>query len=157
VGVVAIAAFNQPFIYPVMKRHVELGFLLEMACIAKLGLCLYQQELRFFGVVRRMAGNATHIIPGVLRVDDIHVLVAAGMARQAARINFFSGVVLENENLCLISTARNVICSRTVASFATLVGWTALGIERRLPMRSFLPIIVDILVAGLAGVGADII
>ena len=31
VGIVAIAALNQAFIHPMMKRHVELGFLLEMA------------------------------------------------------------------------------------------------------------------------------
>ena len=31
VHVMAIAALHQPFIHPMMERHVELGFLLEMA------------------------------------------------------------------------------------------------------------------------------
>lgn len=50
--VVAIAALDEPFVYSMVERHIELGFLLEMACVAKLGLCLYQQELRFFRVMR---------------------------------------------------------------------------------------------------------
>jgi len=50
--VVAIAALDQPFVYPMMKWHVELRFLLEMAPVAKLGLGLYQQEIRVFTVVR---------------------------------------------------------------------------------------------------------
>ena len=35
-----------------MERHVELRFLLEMACVAKLGLGLDEQKLRFLRVVR---------------------------------------------------------------------------------------------------------
>jgi hypothetical protein len=45
VHVVAIAALHQPFIHPVMERHVELRFLLKMAGKAKLGLGLDQQKL----------------------------------------------------------------------------------------------------------------
>ena len=41
-------ALDQPFVHPMMERHVELGFLLEMARVAKLGLRLNQQKLRSF-------------------------------------------------------------------------------------------------------------
>lgn len=62
VHVVAIAALDQPFIHPMMKRHIELGFLLQMAGVAQLGLGLYEQKIRIFAVVRRMASNATNVI-----------------------------------------------------------------------------------------------
>ncbi len=42
VGIMAIRALDQPFVHAMMKRHVELGFLLEMASVAKLGLSLNQ-------------------------------------------------------------------------------------------------------------------
>ena len=90
VYIVAIAALDQPFVDAMMKGHVELRFLLEMAAIAKFGLRLHKQEIRFFAVVRRMAGNATDAIFRMLGVDGVHVLRAAGVATQAARVNFFS-------------------------------------------------------------------
>jgi hypothetical protein len=40
VHIVAIAALDQPFVHPMMERHVELGFLLEVAAVAQLGLRL---------------------------------------------------------------------------------------------------------------------
>ena len=89
VHVVAIAALDQPFVHAMMERHIELGFLLEMASIAKFGLGLNKHKIRFFAVMRRMAGDATDVIFRMLRVDCIHVLRAAGVAGQAARIDFF--------------------------------------------------------------------
>jgi hypothetical protein len=38
VRIVAIAALDQAFIHAVMKRHIELRFLLEMAAVAKFWL-----------------------------------------------------------------------------------------------------------------------
>ena len=80
VHVVAIAALDQPFVHAMMEWHVELGFLLEMAPIAKLGLGLSKHEIRFFAMVRRMAGDATDAVLGMLRVDSVHVLRATGVA-----------------------------------------------------------------------------
>ena len=45
VHVVAIAALDQAFIHAMMERHIELGFLLEMASVAKFRLRLDQQEI----------------------------------------------------------------------------------------------------------------
>ena len=84
----AIAALDQPLVHPMMERHVELRFLLEMACVAKLRLRLNEQELRFLRVVRRMAGDATDAILRMLRIDGIHVLRTAGVAGQALLIDF---------------------------------------------------------------------
>jgi hypothetical protein len=42
VDVVAIAALDQALVYPMMEWHIELGFLLKMARVAKLWLRLNQ-------------------------------------------------------------------------------------------------------------------
>src|SRR5271168_1212107 len=62
VHVVAIAALDQALVDAMMKGHVELSFLLQMAPIAKLGLGLYEQKLRCCGVMRRMARDATDAV-----------------------------------------------------------------------------------------------
>ena len=134
-----------------MKWHFELGLLLQMAGVTKLGLRLGQQE--FFGlrVVRRMAGDATDIVLGVYRVNGIHMLRATRVATQTAGVDFFRGSILEYEYLGLVAAARHVVGSRTVATFATLMGRSAFRIQRRLPVRRLLPAIVDFLMTGLAG------
>lgn len=105
VHVVAVAALDQPFVHAMMEWHVKLGFLLKMAGIAQLGLGLYQQELGFGRMMRRMAGDAADVILGMLRVDGIHMLRAAGMADKAAIVDLFCRVILKNENLGLVTTA----------------------------------------------------
>jgi len=119
--VVAVAALDQPFVHSMMEGHVELGFLLEMAGVAKLGLGLYEQELRFVSVVRRMAGDATDVTLGMLRVDCIDVLRAAGMTGEAAFVDFLGGVIFKDENLANVPTTLDVSGTGTVASLASLV------------------------------------
>jgi hypothetical protein len=75
-----IGALNQSFVNPVVERHVELGFLLEMTGVAKLGLGLYEQKVRIFAVMRRMAGDATDVVLRMHGIDCIHVLSAIRMA-----------------------------------------------------------------------------
>jgi hypothetical protein len=62
VDIVAIGALNKAFVDAMMKGHGELGFLLKVAGEAKLGLRLGKQVLGCFGVMRRVAGNAAHVI-----------------------------------------------------------------------------------------------
>ena len=42
--IVAIAALHKPFVHAMMEGHLELRLLLQVAGVAKLGLCLDQQE-----------------------------------------------------------------------------------------------------------------
>jgi hypothetical protein len=55
-----------------------------------------------------MAGDATDIVLGMDRVDGVHVLSAAGMAGEAALVDLFARVILENENLSDVSAALDV-------------------------------------------------
>jgi hypothetical protein len=52
VRIVTVAALDQALIHAVVKWHIELCFLLEMARVTKLGLRLYEQELRLLRVMR---------------------------------------------------------------------------------------------------------
>ena len=155
--VVAIGALDQAFIHAVVKRHLELGFLLQVARVAELRLRFGQKKLFCFRMVWRMAGNATDVILRVYRVDGVHVLRAPGVARHAARIDFLGRSVLEGEDFGYVPAARYVVGTGAVATFATLVRRTAFGIESSLPVRRFFPAIVDFLVAGLAGLRTHIL
>jgi hypothetical protein len=75
-----------------------------------------------------MAGDATDTTFGVLRINRIHMLRVARMTSQAPGIDFFRGMLFENENLGLIAAAGNVRRPGTVAPFASLAGWTAFRI-----------------------------
>ena len=96
-NVVAIAALDQSFIHAMMERHVELGFLLEMARVAELRLHFPQKEFFCLRMMRGMAGDAAHIIFRVLGINRIHVLGTAGVASQAASVNFLCGCLPEEE------------------------------------------------------------
>jgi hypothetical protein len=72
------------------------------------------------------------------------------VAAQAARVNLFRGMLLEDKNLRFVSAARDVCCARSVAPFASLMRRSASGIERGLPMSGLLPAAKDVGMAGLA-------
>jgi len=89
VHVVAIAALNQPFVHSMVKGHRKFGPLRQMAGVAKLRLRFDQKEFLRRCVVRRMTGSAAHSVLRVHRIQRVHVLGAAGVAGQAAVVNFF--------------------------------------------------------------------
>ena len=91
VDVVAIAALDQPLIHAMMEGHFELGLLLEMASVAELGLRLFEQKLAGLRVVRRVARGAADVVLGVLGVDGVHVLWAAGVTGEAASVDILGG------------------------------------------------------------------
>ena len=138
-----------------MERHIELGFLLEMAPVAKFGLGLYEQEIRILTVVRRMTGNATDVILRMHGVDCIHVLRAAGVAGQALGVDFFGGCFFKKEELGGVGWISNVAGSRTVTILAAVLRDPAF-LVRLLPVRAFLPAVVNLRVAGLAGFRAGV-
>jgi hypothetical protein len=68
-----------------------------------------------------MAGDAADAAFRVQRVDGVHVLRVRCMASQAAVINLFGRVILEDEDLRDVATASDVSSSRTMAAFASLL------------------------------------
>ena len=87
----------------------------------------------------------------------LHVLDRRGMAGQAAVVNFLGGMVGENEYLRFVAAAGNVGRPGPMAPLAPLMGRAALGIQGRFPVRSLLPAVVNLFVAGLANLGPHII
>jgi len=79
------------------------------------------------------------------------------VAGQTARVHLLRGSFLEDEDLGFITTTGHVLGTGTMASFATLVGGLSFGIEGCLPMRRFLPRVIDLLMARLAGFRSHIL
>jgi hypothetical protein len=102
-------------------------------------------------MVRRMAGDATDVVLAVYRVNGVHVLSATGVAGQATGVDFFRRSRLEDEDLGFVAAARNVVRTWSVAALATLLRGATFRVEGGLPVRRFLPVVIDFLVAGFAG------
>jgi hypothetical protein len=150
-NIVAVAALDQAFIYAMMKRHRELRLLVQMAGVTERGLRFNQQEFLGFRVVRRMAGRAAYIILRMHRIDGVHVLRAARVAGKALGVDFFRGVLAENENLGLVTAASHVRGPGAMATFASLMRRPAFGIECGFPVRCCFPVLVDLCVTSFAG------
>src|ERR1700685_1383995 len=59
-------------------------------------------------------------------------------------------MILEDEDLGYVAASGDVRCTGTVATFASLMGWTSVRIKRCLPVRGLLPSLVNVLMAGHA-------
>ncbi len=129
--IVAIRAFHQPFVYPVMERPVKLLFLVEVTSIAQIRLLRFQQELALFGVVRIVAIGTTHPILQVDRTREIPVLFAILMAIEAPRADLLRRSIFKRENLGLVAPAFDVFLPGSVASFAAVPFRTFLLIQHR--------------------------
>ena len=99
VRIVTVRALDQPLVHSMMEWHFELSFLLEMARVTELWLRFDKQEFFRFGMMRRVAGDATNVILRVLRIDCIHVLCAAGVACQTLCVDFLGGRFFKEEEL----------------------------------------------------------
>jgi len=157
VYVVAIAALNQTLVDAVVKGHFEFSFFIDVAAVTKFRLGFHQEELFRRRVVRGVAGGATDVVPRMLGVDRVHVLRAAGVAGQAAFVDFLGRMILEDEDLSFVAASGDVSSSGTVTAFASLMRWAAFRVEGRLPVRRLFPIVVNSFVAGLACLCADVI
>ena len=100
--------------------------------------------------MRRVAVNAAYLVLPVERIRAIEVSWPGSMAGEAARIDFLRGMLREDENLRLVTTAFDVSGSRAMAPLASLMRRAASRVESCLPVRSFLPAVIDVFVASLA-------
>jgi hypothetical protein len=121
VRIVAVGALDEAFIHSMVEGHIELSFLRQMARVAKFRLSLYQQEFSCFRMMRRMAGNAAHVILRMYRIDGVHVLRATGVAGHAAGVDLLGRVSLKHKNLGYVPAASDVRRSGSMATLASLV------------------------------------
>jgi hypothetical protein len=99
VRIVAIAALHQAFVHAMMERLGKRRFHFAVAVVAKLRLRILHQVRNVFGMVRRMAIHAAHIVLQMLRPQEVAVIFSHRMAGQAALAGFLRGYIFENENL----------------------------------------------------------
>ncbi len=157
VRIVAIGALNESFIHSMMERHIELRLLLQMAGIAKLRLGFLQQEFAGFGMVWRVAGDATNAVGRVDGVDGVHLMRTARVAGETAAINFLGRMIFtEDEDFADVPATRDVRGAGAMTIFATVFADAAF-LVCLLPVRAFLPALIESFMAGLAGFTADII
>lgn len=98
-----------------------------------------------------MAVDATHAVHRMDGIDRVHVIGAAGMACQTAITDRLSRDILKCENLGDVASAIHVRLAGSVAGLATLLGRSTLRVQRRFPVRRFGPVVVDVFMAGFAG------
>jgi hypothetical protein len=79
------------------------------------------------------------------------------MASQAAPIDLFGRNVFEGEDLGFVAAASHVVGAWAMAGFAALMRRSGFGIERRLPVRRSRPIVIDLLMAGFAGISSHVL
>src|SRR5262249_41277030 len=128
-----------------------------MAGVAQLWLSLDQEELAFFRVVRRMAIHTAHVVHIVLAAPEVAVLFAVLMASKAALTDLLRGDVLEGEDLRLVAPGFHVLFARPMTGLTALPLRSPTGVVGCFPVRRFLEIFEDILVASIAGRRSDVL
>ena len=113
--------------------------------------------LFFLCMMRRVAIEATNIAVGMTGFRKMGLSMTLAVAAQTAGAGLLSRMPFENEYLSLVAAPSYVLGTRPMAPLAALVRWPAFRVQRRLPVRRFLPVVVDLFVAGLAGLRADIL
>ncbi len=122
-----------------------------MAAVAELGLLLNQEMLLFHGVMGRVTVEASDRIAGVGRFGEVRLFVAFAVTGQTASAGFLAGLALEHVYFAFVAASGDVLRTRTVATFAALLGRPSRFIQRGFPVRRFLPAIVNFFVTGFAG------
>jgi len=156
VRIMAIAACNQSFIYPVMVRLRKVWFHFEVAGVAQHRLAGFHQMSLHFGGVHRVTVHASNVVLEVLRAKKVRVLFSELMALQTLLARFLPGEFFEADDLAYIS-GLGVLFSGTVAGFAALPLHAMMLVEQRLPMGSAIVGLANVLMAGLAGIGANVL
>src|SRR5581483_956123 len=162
VRIMAVSTVHQGFVHAMVEGPVELLFGFEVTAVAKLRRLLFHQELRFFGMMGRVAVDAAHIVLHVRRAREIAVLLAEVMTCQAALADFFGRGVLESKDLAFVPSAFDVRSAGTVAGLAAMPVGPMLLVEHGHVMRRVLVSLVEalaghIFVAGLTGFGTHVV
>jgi hypothetical protein len=162
VRVVTIRALHQALVHTVMEGAAELLLDFDVAAIAELGLGHAHQELGLLRMVGRMAIDAADVVLQVGGAREVGVLLAILVALEAAVADLACGGILEREDSGFIAATLDVGLAGSVTGFAAVEFRALFGVERGDEVAGFLEGTVEALaghvfVAGLAGVGAEVI
>jgi hypothetical protein len=153
VDIVAVAALDEAFVYPVVIRFGKVGLGVCMTSVAQTGLCLNEQVFRFFSVMRGVAVQAPNIVARMCRRGEVTLLMTLTVATQAAGVGVLLRYRLEANDLGYIPAALHMRRSGTVTGFAAVT-----VVKRRLEVRRFFEVIfVQVFVTGLASVNTNVL
>ncbi len=148
VHVVAIAAHDQAFVHLVVERHIERRLSVGVALEAERRLRSLQQ-LFFLAMMNAVAAGTADVRLGVGRA--VKVRVRSRVTGQALGVNLFGRVLRGIEYLARVAAALHMPRPWPMATLATLMRRPAFLVQGGLPMRRLLPVVVQILMTGLAG------
>jgi hypothetical protein len=153
VDVVAVAALDEAFVYPVVIRLREVGLRIDMTSVAEFGLRSNQQMLLFFGVMRRVAVQASNVVAGVRRSGKVPLLMIFTVATQAAGVGVLLRHRLEANDFGYVPAALNVRRSGTVTGLAAVP-----VVQGGLEVGGILEVLlVQVFVAGLANIYPNVL
>jgi hypothetical protein len=155
VHVVAIAARDQAFIHLVVERHIERRLNVGVALEAQRRLRSLQQRFFFLALMNAVAADTADVRPGVGRA--VKVRVRSRVTGQALGVHLFGRVLRGIEYLAYVAAARHVVGAGTMAALAALVRRSSFRVEGRLPVRRFLPGVVEVFVASLTSLGSHVL
>jgi len=89
--VMAVRALDQALVDAMPEGHIELGFLLQVARVAKIGLRLDQQLFLCSRMVRGVAIGAAHVVLAVEGIRAIEVRWPGSMAGEALLVDHLRG------------------------------------------------------------------
>lgn len=85
------------------------------------------------------------------------LLVAFAVASQTTGTGLLPGMICEDEYLGLIAATFDMLRTGTMASFAALLRGASILIKSGLPVGRFLPAVVNLFMAALAGLRANVL
>jgi hypothetical protein len=106
--VVTVATPDQPLIDAVAEGTLKVLLGFGVAGVAESGLLFDQQVLRLLGMVRRVAGDATHFVRVVLGAGEVRVFLAIFVACETAAAGLGRISAREGEDLALVASGFHV-------------------------------------------------
>lgn len=160
VGAVAIIALDESLIHAVMKGTHEFGTHARVACVTEVRRLSLHQVLAFLGVVRRVAINARDAVGQVRRAVIVSMLFGVLVAAKAASAGLLRRGVFKGIDFGFIAAAVDVLFPRAMASLAAMPLHAFVRVELRVHGGGEVgrsgEMGVEVLVAGLAGIGTHV-
>jgi hypothetical protein len=153
VDVVAVTALDEAFVYSVVIRLRKVSLRVDMTSVAEIRLCSNKQMLLFFGVMWRVAVQASNIVARMRRSRKVSLLMTIAVATQAAGIGVLLRHRLEADNLGHIAPAFYVRGPGTVTGLAAMTVVQG-GLEVGCVLEVFL---IQVFVAGLANIYPNVL
>src|SRR5579864_877172 len=149
--IVAVGAFDQPFVHTMVERLGKVRLHLQVTAITELRLRYLQQLALHPRMVNGMAVNAPNIVLKMFRAQEVGMLFSKFMAAQATLRRFFPRQTGKADDLGRVSRL-GMLLTRTVTCFATLPLRPRVLGQDGFPVRPLIEALADVLVAGLASI-----